>query len=773
MNKKVILLVAGLATAFYPCFATPPVDLSAYRIVWDTPSQNSSESMPCGGGDIGLNVWVENGDILFYLSRSGTFDENNEMLKLGRIRLSLTPANITGRNDFRQILHTDKGYVSISGDDTEVVIWVDVFRPVVHVEITGKRATSLKAGYENWRFENYVPVDLQFMSNSFKTSSKQKEFDVTTFKDMVEASPDKIVFFHRNRTDREDIFDLTVRLQGMEQVKNEMYNPIRNLTFGGYMQGENMSFTNITDGRYLNTDYKSWNLESKKASKTHCLEIGLHVGQTESPDEWKNQMEQIRQEAFAVRKNARQKTQEWWKQFWDRSYIFIEGAETDGKWQIARNYQLFRYQLACNAYGKWPTKFNGGLFTFDPAHIDRNHTGTPDHRNWGGGTMTAQNQRLVYWPMLKSGDTDMMKPQFDFYLRSLKNAELRSRVYWNHAGACYTEQIENFGLPQIFEYGYDRPEGYDRGMQYNAWLEYLWETSFEFCMMILETERFDNRNIVEYMPLIESCLTFYDEHYRYLAGKRGTHVWDDDGYYVFYPTSACETYKMAYNSTTVICALKVVLTRLMELPEGYLPTEKREKWEAMLKRIPPVPLREIDGHKVLSPAEKWQFIHNQEAPQLYPVFPWGLYGIGKPDIEIARNTYLYDPQVVKNKNILSWKQYPIWAARLGMTDEAAGLIVEKLKNSGRRFPTWWGPGYDWVPDHNWGGSGMIGLQEMLMQTDGEKICLLPAWPNDWDVSFKLHAPYRTTVEATVKAGKITGLKVTPEERRKDVIICNQ
>ena len=38
-------------------------------------------------------------------------------------------------------------------------------------------------------------------------------------------------------------------------------------------------------------------------------------------------------------------------------------------------------------------------------------------------TMTAQNQRLVYWPMLKSGDFDLMKSQFDFYLRLLPTAE--------------------------------------------------------------------------------------------------------------------------------------------------------------------------------------------------------------------------------------------------------------------------------------------------------------------------------------------------------------
>ena len=28
------------------------------NLVWNTQSRNASESMPCGGGDIGMNVWV-------------------------------------------------------------------------------------------------------------------------------------------------------------------------------------------------------------------------------------------------------------------------------------------------------------------------------------------------------------------------------------------------------------------------------------------------------------------------------------------------------------------------------------------------------------------------------------------------------------------------------------------------------------------------------------------------------------------------------------------
>lgn len=57
--------------------------------------------MPCGGGDIGMNVWVEEGDVLFYLSRSGTFDENNCLLKQGRFRIRLSPNPFKETKEFR------------------------------------------------------------------------------------------------------------------------------------------------------------------------------------------------------------------------------------------------------------------------------------------------------------------------------------------------------------------------------------------------------------------------------------------------------------------------------------------------------------------------------------------------------------------------------------------------------------------------------------------------------------------------------------------------
>ena len=122
--------------------------------------------------------------------------------------------------------------------------------------------------------------------------------------------------------------------------------------------------------------------------------------------------------------------------------------------------------------------------------------------------------------------------------------------------------------------------------------------------------------------------------------------------------------------------------------------------------------------------------------------------------------------------VQSWHQDGIFFARMGMTEEAAAYNTRKLQDSERRFPTFWGPGHDWVPDHNWGGSGMIGLQEMLMQTIGDKIVLFPAWPKDWDVSFKLHAPKNTSVECRLENGEITSLKVEPKSRAQDVQVLS-
>jgi hypothetical protein len=58
---------------------------------------------------------------------------------------------------------------------------------------------------------------------------------------------------------------------------------------------------------------------------------------------------------------------------------------------------------------------------------------------------------------------------------------------------------------------------------------------------------------------------------------------------------------------------------------------------------------------------------------------------------------------------------------------------------------------------------------MAFQVEGRQIRLLPAWPEHWDVTFKLHAPQHTTVACTYRRGRIEKLVVEPPERANDII----
>ncbi|GAC1428032.1 MAG: hypothetical protein NVSMB7_04940 [Chitinophagaceae bacterium] len=128
------------------------------------------------------------------------------------------------------------------------------------------------------------------------------------------------------------------------------------------------------------------------------------------------------------KKTALAKTREWWRRFWNRSYIFIEGKDSF----ISRNYQLFRYQLGCNAFGKWPTKFNAGLFTFDPVYVDKKQAWSPDFRVWGGGTMMAP---ALAWARVQNTETPQLYPRasFSIFLGTGLRLDTRSQLGW----VCY------------------------------------------------------------------------------------------------------------------------------------------------------------------------------------------------------------------------------------------------------------------------------------------------------------------------------------------------
>ena len=144
------------------------------------------------------------------------------------------------------------------------------------------------------------------------------------------------------------------------------------------------------------------------------------------------------------------------------------------------------------------------------------------------------------------------------------------------------------------------------------------------------------------------------------------------------------------------------------------------------------------GVKLLRPAES--FLGLRRIPRTRnctPYFPSG-------STAWAGRTWTWRAPLTPqrgNRHNHGWCQDSIQAACLGLGDEAGRLVAARAAqiNRGYRFPVMWGPNFDWIPDQDHGNNILTTLQFMLLQSDGDKLYVLPAWPKTWNVSFKLHA----------------------------------
>ena len=446
--------------------------------------------------------------------------------------------------------------------------------------------------------------------------------------------------------------------------------------------------------------------------------------------------------------------------------IYLDGAVVAGRAgdtvsAVTRGYTLQRFVQASGARGAYPIKFNGSIFTVEPKAMQLPFS--PDYRNWGD-CHWWQNVRLPYYPMLAAGDFEMMDPLFRMYESVRPLCEARARLYHQAEGCYFPETMTVWGTYANGDYGWDRTGHEPNYVRCPSW-KYAWNQGPELAALMLD--RWDyvgNEEFLrqEVLPMAESVLRYFDTRFKK----------DLQGRIILDPTQAVETYCIGVtNDAPTVAGLNNLCSRLCALPERLTPPAARDLFTRMRKACPPVPVQveEHDGQSVrlLAPAEKYvKKTSNSENPELYAVWPFRLYTLGKPGLAEARAAYVYR----HSHHDVGWGYDGNCAALLGLTDEAARILRVKAANSrpGYRWPATWGPNFDWLPDQDHGANLLETTQLMLLQADGEQIRLLPAWPKTWDVSFKLHAPRNTVVECVYRHGRIESLQVSPESRRKDI-----
>jgi hypothetical protein len=434
-----------------------------------------------------------------------------------------------------------------------------------------------------------------------------------------------------------------------------------------------------------------------------------------------------------------------------------EARAQDDAFLVSRAYALQRFINACAGRGAYPIKFNGSIFTVPYPGLP----GDADFRRWGPGYWW-QNTRLPYISMCASGDFDLMQPLFRMYFEDiLPVSKYRTRRYLGHHGAFIPECVYFWG--DIFSETYGWTPFSERGedkLQESGWHKWEWVSGPELLHMMLDyyehtqDEAFLKNKV---LPTAHEILTFFDQHYAV----------DENGKLVMHPSQALETWWQCTNAMPELAGLHAVTQWLLALPDRLTDTNRRAFWAKLKHKLPDLPLRSVDGKQMLAPAEKFELKRNIENPELYAVFPFRLIAVGRPDIELGIEALRHR----WDRGSGGWRQDDIFMAYLGLAEEARRNLVDRAKNkhTDSRFPAFWGPNYDWIPDQDHGGILLRALQAMALQTDGRKIYLLPAWPNGWDVHFKLHAPYRTTVECVYRNGDVEKLLVAPQQREKDVV----
>jgi hypothetical protein len=613
---------------------------------------------------------------------------------------------------------------------------VDANHPVIRIQASGERAFELSATVEMWRTE---PRTIKTQtSDLFKQLGAPDPFPTVVSPDhLVQVSDDCIGWCHHNERREHDGYEINLRLQGLGEWIDRSTHPLRGRTSGAVMRGEGMA----GDGALT--------LQSSTSRQSHRLSIYVLTLHPSTIDEWRHEVERVMAACDAVEpSHARPAHELWWEEFWNRSWIEVSSA-----FEVTQAYVLQRFMNAAGGRGAQPIKFNGSIFSVGTAD-------DPDFRRWGGPGFWFQNQRLIYCPMLAAGDLDLLRPWLAMYRDMLPLQQLRTRMYFGHGGAHYPETITFWGAEVSAHYGWMPFEQRHRPEAESPYIKYYWTCGLELTLILhaLYQQTLDEAFAREFLvPIADAVIEFYDLHYPR----------DEAGRLRMEPSQSLETWQDATNPLPDLAGLHYTLHKLLELPPSLVTNAQRDRWRRLRATLPPVPIGEKNGQRVLLPAEQFDKRKNTENPELYAIFPFRLYGVGKADLQLARDTFA----ARLHKSHECWSQDDIQAACLGLTAEAKENIVRRAAPATHsRFPAFWDAHHDWAPDMDHGGVLQLALQSMLMQTESRKIILFPAWPMEWDVTFKLHAPYHTVVEGVLRNGEVAELQVSPSERHDDVVI---
>ncbi|MFW6133112.1 MAG: DUF5703 domain-containing protein, partial [Planctomycetota bacterium] len=587
------------------------MDLHTRDVVWDSPSDDSLGSMPLGNGDLGANVWVtRDGRVHLYLGKTDAWDEYSRLVKLGELTIEADPpAGDAVRRGFRQALHPSEGCIVLrfgpaAASVLELRLWVDAHRPMLWIEVSGGDggALPLRCRLGTWRTA-YRQLDAGEAGASMRQDGvRDKAFE---YPDAVLSPPHlrdgQIGLYHRNQY---SMLPELLAHQQLADAADAVDDPLVDRTFGCVVQCD-------ADEVETGGELAEQTLTCRAAAGRTVLAVVAHTSRDATLDAW---AEALQQHADAARgadlDAARRAHADWWRALWDRSFIEISGSAAAEA--IGRACALQRYVTACAGRGTFPIKFNGSIFTVDGPEENRPDWDAPrrfnpDYRRWGGGYW-FQNTRLIYWPLLASGDWEMLRPWFDFFERVAGLSRRRVAKHLGMDGVFFPETMTLWGTYRNDNYGYGRPADLNAALPVNRFIRRYWQGGLELAAVMLAYRSHTGDDAWwrrQGYPIVRDVLLFYRAYY----DRR-----DARGKVRLAPSQALETWHDAVNPTPDIAGLRWVLDELLRLPDPLTPDDDRPLLRRFRDELPDVPLADAPsgaGPRIV-PAETYRDCRNME-----------------------------------------------------------------------------------------------------------------------------------------------------------------
>jgi hypothetical protein len=722
--------------------------VSQSDLIYQVPAAQSVEGQPIGNGRMGTLVWTAQNTIRLQINRCDVYATNKESngywwagptdycAACAAIAVDLGGQPFAGSKVFRQRLSLYAAEASITGEGVGVRCFVSAATDVLALEIDDQRPEPqpIRLTISMWRAPKVI----------HGSHDAQYEF--------VESSDSALVVQRFHEKD--------------------------------YCCASAVAARIVEEGTSVRTSGEKARTvvaPAKKGKRT--IFISSAASFVPDADVGEASLELLRSAGKRSYENLFDEHARWWRDFWSRTFVHL--ASEDGVANfMERVRNLHLYYMASTSRGVLPPRWNGMLFQTEG-----------DYSHWGAQIWIWPIE-MLYFPLYAADAIDLTDPFFDMYVRQLPAYEKAAIQRWNAQGV-YIREINPFDgsvvVSDAVATGFQdvllgHKKDYDGQLlqitkQYAGrylWICHIASSGSELAMQAWW--RYRCTGDTEWLrthayPLLRGTVEFY----RHMVRK------DEYGCYHLYGTNVHEDFWRVNDSIMDLAAIRGTVPLAIRASEILgMDADLRTRWRELLDNLAPYPMgcdlksKAIRGSVLAD--DVWSVghlgddtggSHNAEDTWLTPVFPFEDWTLETRTPQVDKIVQKLLDLVPRHATILNGDhpntvvRTPIVAARAGRGHDLPAIVASyyaafsPLPNGLSLFEAN-GPNDESI-EH----LALISttVQEALLQSVSarpggpEIISVFPAWPKNWDASFRLLSRGGFLVAATIYNGKVELIEI--------------